>query len=225
MSVDYEQPFDQNRVRWPGSGSAPVGKTPFGIYDNNSQFMLDAPRAADWAAKRLGYPIVDVELREENFYACFEEAINEYSRMINEFNIRENMLILAGTDATEDVTQKYIKAAPLAYFIEMSKNYGTEAGAGGNVDWKRGYIDVAMNQQDYDLDELWAQCNENGAGIEIKKIFHYRPPAAARIYDPFSMTGMSYSNAKTIEDLRRNAKFKIQTFSGFSEGLPHMRGK
>jgi len=38
-------------------------------------------------------------------------------------------------------------------------------------------------------------------------------------------SGMSYSNARTINELRKNAKFKIQTFSGFSEGLPHMRGK
>lgn len=194
MSVDYEQPFDQNRIRWPGSGSSPVGKTPFGVYDSDTTFIEEAPRAADWAAKRLGYPITDVELREENFYACFEEAVNEYSRLINEFNIRENMLILAGADATVDVTQRYIKNAPLAYFIELSKSYGTEAGAGGNIDWKRGYIDVKINEQNYDLDELWAKCNENGAGMEIKRIFHYRPPAAARIYDPFSMTGMSYSN-------------------------------
>jgi hypothetical protein len=30
--------------------------------------------------------------------------------------------------------------------------------------------------------------------IEVRRIFHDMPPAAARIYDPFSMTGMSYSN-------------------------------
>lgn len=194
MSVDYEQPFDQNRIRWPGSGSSPVGKTPFGVYDDDSSFVIEAPQAADWAAKRLGYPITDIELREEIFYACFEESVNEYSRLINEFNIRENMLNLAGSDATIDVTQRYIKNSPLAYFVELSKSYGAEAGAGGNIDWKRGYIDVRVNEQNYDLDELWAKCNENGAGMEVKRIFHYRPPAAARIYDPFSMTGMSYSN-------------------------------
>ena len=194
MSADYEQPFDQNRIRWPGSGSVPAGKTPFGIYDNDSEFLVEAPQAADWAAKRLGYPITDIELREENFYACFEESVNEYSRLVNEFNIRENMLILAGTDATQDVTQKYIKAAPLSYFIEMAKDYGSEVGAGGNIDWKKGYIEVTPSVQDYDLNELWAECNENGAGMEVKKIFHFRPPASARIYDPFSMTGMSYSN-------------------------------
>jgi len=194
MSADYEQPFDQNRVRWQGSGSAVTGKTPFGIYDTDTQFIVDAPKAADWAAKRLGYPITDIEMLDVNFYACFEEAANEYSRQVNEFNIRENMLLLAGTDATQDATQKNINGTPLNYYIRMASAYGTEAGSGGHIDWKRGYVNVTACQQTYDLNALWADCHENGADIEIRRIFHYRPPAIARIYDPFSMTGMSYSN-------------------------------
>jgi len=194
MSVDYTQPFDQNRIRWQGSGSIPTGKTPFGIYDADTLFIDEAPKAASWAATRLGYPIVDIELREENFYACFEESVNEYSKQVNEFNIRENMLLLAGTDAEQDVTQRYVNATPLDYFIAMAKDYGSEAGAGGKLDWKRGHIEIQVNQSLYDLDELWGKCKENGADMEIKRIFHFRPPASARIYDPFSMTGMSYSN-------------------------------
>jgi hypothetical protein len=194
MSADYEQPFDQNRVRWNGSGSAVVGRTPFGIYDSDPEFITEAPKAADWAAKRLGYPIVDIEMIDVNFYACFEEAVNEYGRQINEFNIRENMLLLAGTDAEQDATQRNINGTPLNYYIKMAQVYGTEAGAGGDVDWKRGHINVKSRQQTYDLDELWANCEEGGADIEVRRIFHHRPAAIARIYDPFSMTGMSYSN-------------------------------
>ena len=194
MSADYEQPFDQNRVRWPGSGSAVTGLTPFGNYDGDVDFKVDAPKAADWAAKRLGYPINDVEMLDINFYTCFEEAINEYSRQVNEFNIREHMLTLAGTNADVDVTGKNVNTTPLPYFIRMAQLYGTEAGAGGNVDWKRGSVDVKDRLQSYDLDAIWADCHENGADIEVKRIFHFRPAAIARIYDPFSMTGMSYSN-------------------------------
>ena len=191
---DYEQPFDQNRVRWPGSGSLVVGKTPFGIYDSDSEFVVEAPKAADWSAKRLGYPITDVEMIDVNFYACFEEAVNEYGRQVNEFNIRENMLLLAGSDADRDVTQKNVNGAPLDYYIRLSQAYGTEAGAGGDVDWKRGYVNIKAQQQSYDLNKLWADCVEDGADIEVRRVFHFRPPAVARIYDPFSMTGMSYSN-------------------------------
>src|ERR1039458_3702230 len=49
-------------------------------------------------------------------------------------------------------------------------------------------------QQTYDLQKLWGDVKENCNRIEVMRIFHDFPPAFARIYDPFSMTGMSYSN-------------------------------
>ena len=191
---DYEQPFDQNRIRWSGTGSAVAGLTPFGIYDSDVEFIVEAPKAADWAAKKLGYPVTDVEMIDVNFYACFEEAVNEYGRQVNEFNIRENMLLLAGSNADVDVTQKNVNGSPLDYYIRLAQAYGTEAGVGGDIDWHTGYVDTVLGQQTYDLNALWADCKENGADIEIRRVFHFRPPAIARIYDPFSMTGMSYSN-------------------------------
>ncbi len=49
-----------------------------------------------WCAKRLGYPIMSVELQDVQFYACFEESITEYSAQINQFNIKDNLLTLQG---------------------------------------------------------------------------------------------------------------------------------
>ena len=64
---------------WPGSGSAITSGsqlTTYGYYDTDPQFQTDAPKIAKWCANRLGYPIQNVELIDENFYACFEDAIN-----------------------------------------------------------------------------------------------------------------------------------------------------
>ena len=55
---------------WPGSGSAASGSTPFGLYDTDTEFQSEAPKLAVWCAKRLGYPIMDVELQDNQFYAC-----------------------------------------------------------------------------------------------------------------------------------------------------------
>ena len=63
---------------YPGSSSFFPGQTPFEIYDNDYIFQSDAPKIALWCARRLGYPIQNVELVDENFYACFEEATSEY---------------------------------------------------------------------------------------------------------------------------------------------------
>ena len=68
---------DQDRIRWPGSGSSVVGKTPFGFYDTDFIFQTDAQSSAIWAAYRLGYPVIDIEMLDVNFYACFEESVNE----------------------------------------------------------------------------------------------------------------------------------------------------
>jgi len=48
--------LDQDRVRWPGSGSAVPGRTPFGFYDTDARFVADCSSSAVWAAIRLGYP-------------------------------------------------------------------------------------------------------------------------------------------------------------------------
>ena len=61
---------------WPGSSSFATGLTPFGFYDSDVEFITDADNISDWCAKRLGYPLVDIELQDVNFYACFEEAIH-----------------------------------------------------------------------------------------------------------------------------------------------------
>ena len=56
-----------------------AGSTPFGLYDLDSSFVSDGPKIVDWCARRIGYPIVDIELQSGSFFACFEEAVTEYS--------------------------------------------------------------------------------------------------------------------------------------------------
>jgi len=194
-SPEINYTVDQDRVRWPGSGSAiTLGSTPFGFFELDAAFTASAPRAADWAAKRLGYPIVDVEMVDYNFYACFEESVLEYGAQVNQFNIRNNITLLQGRPTTTIVNQRNIQGNGLPYLIQLSKAYGTEVGTGGDVDWKRGSFTASYATQSYDLQALIGDTVESGSRIEIKRVFHNAPPASARIYDPFSMTGMSYSN-------------------------------
>jgi hypothetical protein len=81
----------------------------------------------------MGYPLVDIELQSQNFYACFEQAISEYSAQVNQINIRDNLLTLQGQPTSSDITQKLITPT-LARTVALSEQYGTEAGAGGTVD-------------------------------------------------------------------------------------------
>src|SRR5690606_34598067 len=138
------------------------------------QFQNDAPKVASWVARRLGYPIMDVELADYQIYDCFEQAILEYAAQVNEFNMRENMMNIQGLSTSQSLSQKLVKGTPLPFIVEIAEDYGAEAGSGGDVDWKTGYIDTVANQQEYDLQELWAAVSESGNRLEIRRVFHER---------------------------------------------------
>lgn len=188
--------IDQDRVRFPGSGSSVPGKTAYGTYDNDPTFVADCYASMIWAAHRLGYPIVDVELQDVNFYMAYEEAVNVYNAKVNEFNMINNMFALQGQQIStlSDIQNRAVTGTGLQFLSALARDYGSEAGTGGTVDWKKTYIQVYDNIQDYDLQALIGNKLENCNRITIRRIFHDRPPASARVYDPFSMTGMSYSN-------------------------------
>ncbi len=185
--------IDQDRIRFSGSGSAVSGSTPFGFYDTDPTFTVECYSSMTWAARRLGYPIVDIELIDVNFYAAYEEAVNEYNSQVNQFNIKNNLLNFIGQSTSIDATGRAVQGSPVPYVVQLAKAYGSEIGVGGMTDVKKVSIMLTASVQDYDLQALVGDPIE-GSRIEIRRIFHNIPPAFARIYDPFSMTGMSYSN-------------------------------
>ena len=183
-----------NEIIYPGSSSFFSGQTPFGTYDNEYQFQDDAPKVAIWCARRLGYPIQNVELVDENFYACFEESVSEYGSQVNQFNIRNNLDTLKGNPSGTNYSGKLVEGTNLANIIAISDGYGTLAGAGGNTDIKKGYIDLVAGQQEYDLDSLWANVSESGNRIDITRVFYEATPAINRFFDPYSVSGQGTLN-------------------------------
>ena len=180
---------------WPGSGSAVSGNTPFGLYDNDSTFQTEAPKFASWCAKRLGFPIMAVEMQDSQFYACLEESVSEYSSQVNQFNIRENLLHLKGqpTGSTNNVTHKRV-TSNFGRTIELSEQYGTEAGVGGSIEMKSGSVDVVSGSQTYDLQTLWGAVSESGKRMEIRRVYYEASPAIVRYFDPYAGTGAGSYN-------------------------------
>lgn len=169
---------------WPGSSSFTTGSTPFGTFDNDADFQAEADPFADWCAKRLGYPIVDVELQDVNFYMCFEEAIYEYSYHVNQFNIQQNMLSIMGSPTSSNLTQRNISTG-MGPLIQLATEYGSETFTNGNVKFYSSSIDIETGKQRYNLDTLIRDVKVPTGSIEIKKVHHYAPPASMRFYDPY----------------------------------------
>ena len=170
---------------WEGSSTFAPGQTPFAFYDTDTDFQADADKVATFCAQRLGFPLMDVELQSGSFYACFEEAVTTYGNEVFQYKIRENYLSMEGDTTGSSYNNKLIDPS-LGRTIQITENYGTEAGVGGSITKYDGYVNVTQSVQEYDLED--ALGNIEG-GVEIRKVFFESPPAIMRYFDPYAGTG------------------------------------
>jgi hypothetical protein len=174
---------------WPGSSSFQPGDTPFGFYDYDYQFQNDANKFAKFSAQRLGYPLVEVELQDINFFTALEEAVTTYGNELYAYQVAENLLSFQGSSNQISAPNDEVIQENMAAVIRLSQQYGVEAGVGGNVSWRTGSLMLLPDIQNYDMN-AWAQDNgiPNG-GMEIKRIFYEATPAITRYFDPYAGTG------------------------------------
>jgi hypothetical protein len=168
------------------------GQTPYGTYDGDTTFQSDIVSVTKWCAKRLGHPVLQLEIPSGSIFACFEEAVNEYSQHINNYNIKNWMWEQygeknrisgsLGTGSSNPVTPS------LGPSVTLSDKYGQIVGLNENYDLKKGYIELSGSVQDYDLQGVWADVSESGKRIEVHRVFNHQPAAVSRFYDPYAGT-------------------------------------
>jgi hypothetical protein len=173
---------------WPGSSSFQPGETPFGFYDYDPQFQVDADKFAKFASQRLGYPLVEVELQDINFYTALEEAVTTYGNELYAYQVAENLLSFQGASTNIAPGNNELVQENLAAIVRLSNQYGEEAGVGGTVTWRTGSLHLTASKQNYDMNQ-WAIDNNIQGRIEIKRIFYEAPPAITRYFDPYAGTG------------------------------------
>ena len=166
------------------------GQTPYGTYDADSTFQNDIVSVTKWCAQRLGFPVLQLEIPSGSIYACFEEAVNEYSQHINNYNIKNWMWEQYGEKNRISGSISTGSANPvtpsLGASIGLSDKYGQAVGMSENYDLKKGNIVLTGSQQDYDLQSVWADDNESGKRIEVQRVFNQMPAAVSRFYDPYA---------------------------------------
>ena len=173
---------------YPGSSSFFPGDTPFGFYDNDYQFQVDADKVTTFCARRLGYPIMEVELQDLNFYTAIEEAVTTYGNELYAYNLRDNMLNVAGASTSSNMNHATMTPT-LANIIRISQQYAVESGTGGNVNYYSGSFITTAFVQDYDFN-AWAIENNVTGGMEIKRIFYQPPPAVNQVYNLGVFSGL-----------------------------------
>lgn len=180
---------------WPGSSSFTTGSTPYGYYDTDAQFQTDADRFASMAAIRLGYPITNIELIDENFYAALEDATSKYGTMVSLFNVRDNLINVSGLPTgSVDLTSQYVTPTLFGVF-RLARQYANEAGVGGDLVYYTGSITLQPNIQVYSFKDTGSVSIERGDFnndiFTIRKIFHESFDAnhvdALNIYSDYGM--------------------------------------
>jgi len=183
---------------------------PYKIYSEetsplySSEFVSGAVDQVSYVYKKLGGDILDLEITEGNVYAAYEEAVLEYSYLINihqatnvlsdalgnttgSFDSKGNIEpgTLSSSLAGGHVALKYPKF-DYSMTRRMADGIGSEVGLNGSVQYSASF-DVRMGVQDYDLQQIISTSVDYSGSVDnkkilIKKVFYKTPHAMWRFY-------------------------------------------
>jgi len=168
--------------------------TPFGIYDDESIFQTDADNMVTFVKRKLGDDILSVELTKKQIFGNFEEAVLEYSSILNQYQAKSQMVNYLGfpTGSALSGSENKYPRENLEYLSRFAEPYAMEAGIGGSYNFVSGSITLESGRQDYDIytelkDENGSALFDNTKGkIKVCEVYHYNPQAAYRFFDTTS---------------------------------------
>ena len=218
-----------------GSTDLVTDSLPFGVYSDSDQFISGASAQVAYVYKKLGGDVVDIELTPDNVYAAYEEAVLEYSYIVNMHqgkNILSNVLgettgtfdhkgnLLTGPSGSN---LKYPRFS-IGYSRRVGDAMSTAAGFGGTVPQYSGSFTTVRNQQDYDIQKIIQDASESGvdqtgtavpyAGkignkrVIIDKVFYVSPRAMWRFYGYYGGVGV-VGNYSTYGQFADDSTFEI----------------
>jgi len=216
-----------------GSPSSVAATLPFGIYATSTAFLSGATDQVAYTYKKLGGDVLDIELAEGNVYSAYEEAVLEYSYLVNLHQSKNSLSSLLGAatasfdqdgqivagDAVSgsNVELKYPRF-DYGFAKRASQALATETGFGGLLPIYSASLDTVPNQQDYDLQTIISASSAAGgvafAGqvqdkrVIIRKVFFRTPRAMWRFYGyygGFSVVG----NMRTYGQYADDSTFEI----------------
>ncbi len=196
-----------------GTVSQVATSLPLDIYSDSSQFLSGASDQVAYTFRKLGGDVLDIELKAENVYANYQEAVLEYSYLVN-LHQSKNVLsdVLGQPTGTfdhegqrltgpENVNLKFPRVM-FEYARRVSDGFSFEAGVGGTIPVYSASFELKPMQQDYDLQAIISASSatgvdpSGGAGnpyqdivgdkrVLIKKVYYKTPNAMWRFFGYF----------------------------------------
>jgi hypothetical protein len=218
-----------------GSTALVTGSLPFGIYTASADFISGASAQVAYVYKKLGGDVVDIEITANQVYAAYEEAVLEYSYIVN-LHQGKNVLssVLGNTTGTFD-HKGDLKSGPenvnLSY-PRFQSGYGKKVGDtmasmggyGGALPQYSASFKPNTNQQDYDLQEIIETASSTGLDdsgkavpfsgkvgtkrIIVTQVFYKTPRAVWRFYGYYGGIGV-VGNMSTYGQFADDSTFEI----------------
>jgi hypothetical protein len=178
-----------------GTFSEVTGACPLGAYTGSAEFITGAVAQVAFTYKRLGGDVLDIELTANNVYANYQEAVLEYSYIINIHQSKNALSFALGAatasfDHKGDVSAgtgaalKYPKMK-FEYAYRMGDGFATEAGVGGTDTVYSASITTVADQQIYDLQATVESSHTSdvaGKRVKIRDVYYKTPNAMWRFY-------------------------------------------
>ena len=180
-----------------------------GHYTGSAAFLLGAKAQVAFTYKRLGGDILDIELTAKNVYNHYEEAVLEYSYIVNLHQARNALgSALGGPTGSFDhkgeltsgdgVSLKYPKFQ-FDYAFRSADKFSSEAYVGGTDPIFSASFDSVTHQQIYDLQQivedaaaadssvpfsgsLYSGVGDQGKRIKIRQMYYVSPRQMWRFY-------------------------------------------
>ena len=168
--------------------------TPFGVYDDESNFQTEADNIVTFVKRKLGDDILSVELTKKQIFGNLEESVLEYSSILNQYQAKSQLVNYLGfpTGSVMSGSEEKYPRENLEYLSRFAEPYAMEAGIGGSYNFVSGSISLEKNRQDYDLytelkDESGNAIFDDTKGkIKVCEVYHYNPQSAYRFFDTTS---------------------------------------
>ncbi len=175
MSVPVLSPKQNTSpVVLPATGSAAhvAGVVPLGIYTGSVDFLSGASAQVAYTYKKLGGDVLDIELSSSNVYANYEEAVLEYSYLVNTHQAKNVLSSILGNSTGSFDAMGELKGGGLsaslagqrvelnypAMKFEYARRFGQamsfDAGMGGTTAEYSASFEIIQNNQDYDLQSI-----------------------------------------------------------------------
>jgi hypothetical protein len=218
-----------------GSASSVSAAVPFGMYTGSVDFLTGAALQVNYTYKKLGGDVVDIELTDSNVYSAYEEAVLEYSYIVN---LHQGKNILSDTLGASTGTFDYKgerKTGPsgsnlkfprtqLTYAKRIGDGLAAIGGFGGTQPQYSASFKPKNNVQDYDLQAIIQAASLSGLDesgdtvpfkdridnkrIYVTRVFYISPRAMWRFYGYYGGVGV-VGNMSTYGQFADDSTFEV----------------